>query len=178
MAIHEEYKGPAVLAGVMKEPEIGAVAAIGRNRALGKGNELLWRIPDDLKRFKELTLGHPLIFGRKTYDSIGRPLPGRTNIVVTRDPYWKQEGVVIATSIEDAIAKAKALDSEKIYIGGGAQIYAQALPYTTKLYLTLIDDEKEADTFFPEYESEFSQVTFEENREFEGINYRWIDLVR
>lgn len=162
---------------------ISVIAAIGRNRVLGKDNKLLWRIPDDLKRFKALTLGHPVIMGRKTFESIlaslGKPLPGRTNIVVTRDASWQHEGVIAASSIEDAIEKAKeATGGEEIFIGGGGQIYTEALPLVDKLYLTLIDDEKEGDSFFPPYESAFTKVIFEEERESEGLRYRWVDLER
>jgi dihydrofolate reductase len=160
------------------QPKICIVVAIGRNRELGKDNMLLWRIPDDLKRFKALTMGHPLIFGRKTFESIGKPLPGRTNIVVTRDPDWTHEGVVVARSLEEAIEKASALDAEEVHIGGGAQLYAQALPFVDRLYLTLIDDTKEADTFFPEYEKEFTKVVKEEQREYEGMRYSWIERER
>lgn len=162
---------------------IAAIAAIGRNRELGKGNELLWHIPDDLKRFKELSMGHPIILGRKTFESIvaiiGKPLPGRTNVVVTRDKSWKYDGVLTAKSVEDAIEKAKdAPGSEEIIIGGGAQIYEQALPHTDKLYLTIINDSKEADSFFPQYEKEFSDNTFEEQRDWNGLKYRWVNLER
>ena len=159
-----------------------AIAALGKNRVLGKGNELLWHISDDLKRFKELTMGHPVIMGRKTFNSIvkylGKPLPGRTNIVVSRSTHQGDTlitGVVRVASIEEAIEKGKELDSE-VYIIGGAQIYEAALPYTDKLLLTLIDDEKEGDVFFPEYESEFAKVVSDETRESEGLHYRWVDL--
>lgn len=166
----------------MKKPRICIVAAIGHdkrlNRVLGKDNNLLWRIPDDLKRFRTLTMGHPLIFGRKTFESIGKPLPGRTNIVVTRDANWTFPGVLVARSVEEAIEKAKKIDAEEIYIGGGAQIYEQALPYVDKLYLTIIDDEKEGDSFFPPYEQEFTKKTFEEPREWNGLSYTWIDVER
>src|SRR3989344_7744396 len=108
---------------MMKKPLITAVVAIGKNRELGKGGKLLWHIPDDLKRFKKLTLGHPIIMGRKTFESIvsyiGGPLPERTNIVVTRDAEWEHEGVVIVHSLKEGIEKAKALDSDEIHIGGG-----------------------------------------------------------
>ncbi len=167
----------------MKGPRVAAVVAIGKNRELGYEGKLLWHIPDDLKRFKELTLGHPIIMGRKTFESIlgytqGKPLPGRTNIVVTRDAGWKYEGVIVAPSLDEAIAKAKEMDTEEIHIGGGAQIYEQALPYIDKLYLTLVDDEKEADTFFPPYEKEFTKKVFEEAREWNGLKYTWVDLER
>ncbi len=163
--------------------EVAAIAAIGKNRELGKGNELLWHIPDYLKRFKELSMGHPIILGRKTFESIvamiGKPLPGRTNIVVTRDTKWKREGVVTATSIEDALEKAKlAPGGEKVIIGGGAEMYKLALPYTDTLHLTLIDDSKNADSFFPEFERNFTRVMREEKREWKGITYRWVDRRR
>jgi len=156
---------------------ISIIAAIGKNRELGKGGELVWRIPDDLKRFKTLTTGHPIIMGRKTFDSIGRVLPERTNIVITRDESWQHEGVVSASSIEDAIEKAKqSAGSDEIFIIGGGEIYKQSLPFADRLCLTLIDDTKDADAFFPEYENIFTKKTFEEKREFNGLQYSWIDL--
>ena len=165
---------------------ICAVVAIGKNRELGKDGKLLWHIPDDLKRFKELTLGHPIIMGRKTFESIlgytqGKPLPGRTNIVVTRDADWKYEGVIVVSSLEEGIGTAKQLAPEEIHIAGGAHIYEQALPYIDKLYLTLIDSDPPAggaDTFFPAYEKEFTKKVFEEAREWNRLKYRWVDLER
>jgi dihydrofolate reductase len=169
---------------------VAAVAAIGKNRVLGKENKLLWHIPDDLKRFKELTKGHPVIMGNKTYISIlsylGKPLPDRTTIVVTRNritaeekfhQYAFKDEVFFVSSIQEAIEKGKGLDSQ-VFIGGGAQIYEAALPYTDKLYLTLIDDEKEGDSFFPAYENEFTKVVHDEAREWNGLKYRWLDLQR
>lgn len=172
----------------MEKPIVAAVVAIGKNRELGKEGKLLWHIPDDLKRFKHLTLGHPIIMGRKTFESIvgytGGPLPERTNIVITRHPEQMIENVsqssdvVVVGSLEEGIEKAKQLDAEEIHIGGGAEIYKQALPFITKLYLTLIDDSKEADTFFPDYEKEFTKKVFEEQHEWNGLKYRWVDLER
>ena len=166
----------------MNKPRICAVVAIGRNRELGKSGKLLWHIPEDLKRFKRLSLGHPIIMGRKTFESIlgylGKPLPDRTNIVITHDPAWNYEGVLVAGSVEEAIEKARALDPKEIHIGGGAEIYKQALPYIDKLFLTLIEDEKEADSFFPPYEQEFTNKTFEEGHEWNGLKYKWVDLER
>jgi len=163
-------------------PKISIVAAIGRNREIGHGNELLWHIPADLKRFKQLTLGHPVILGRKTFESIvnylGHPLPGRTNIVVTRDGEYAFEGTVVVHSLEEAIEKAKEIDQTEIFIGGGANLWEQSLPLVTCLYLTLIDDEKEGDTFFPEYEKEFTKKIFEEAHEHEGLKYTWVTLER
>jgi dihydrofolate reductase len=163
---------------------IVAVVAIGRNRELGNQNELLWHIPDDLKRFKKLSRGHPIILGRKTFESIvqilGKPLPERTNIVVTRDENWNYEGVLTAPSIEAAIELSKKQPgAEEIHIGGGAQLYEQALPLIDKLYLTIIDaTAPDADAFFPEYEKEFTHKTFEEHREWNGLKYTWVDLER
>ncbi len=162
--------------------KIIAVVAIGKNRELGNEGKLLWHIPDDLKRFKALTRGHPIIMGRKTFDSIvgylGKPLPERKNIVVSRSYAYKHPDVIIAGSLDEAIEKAKALDSQEIHIGGGAEIYRQALPQIDKLCLTLVDDAKDADTFFPPYEDQFTKKTFEEAREWNGLKYRWVDLER
>lgn len=166
----------------MKKARICIVAAIGKKRELGKDNNLLWHIPDDLKRFKELTRGHPIIMGRKTFESIvgylGKALPERTNIVITRDAAWDYPGVVVCHSLDEAIEKATELDSEEIHIGGGAQIYEQVLPRVDKLYLTFIDDTKDADSFFPLYEKEFTKKVFDEEHEWEGVKYRWVDLER
>ena len=171
----------------MNKPRLVAVVAIGRNRELGKNNKLLWHIPDDLKRFKRLTAGHPIIMGRKTFESIvgyvGGPLSGRTNIVITRDPSkpgldsWPN--VEVAGSLEKAIEIAKQKPgAEAIHIGGGAELYQQALPIIDKLYLTLIDAEAPADSFFPPYEKDFTKELFEELHEWNGLKYRFVDLER
>lgn len=168
----------------MDKPRVSIVAAIGAGRSfnggLGKDGKLLWHIPDDLKRFKALTVGHPVIMGRKTFESIvamiSKPLPGRTNIVVTRDNAWQHDGVLVYHSFEDALQKARELDTEEVHIGGGAQLYEQALPYVDRLYLTLVEDEKEADTFFPAYEHIFTKKISEESQEFNGLRYRWVTL--
>ncbi len=161
---------------------ISAIAAIGAHRALGKENQLLWRIPDDLKRFRALTRGHPVVMGRKTFDSIvaalGKPLPDRSNIVITRDTAWRHEGVHVAHSVEEGIESGRRLDQEDVFIIGGAQVYEAALPHTDKLYLTLIEDEKEADAFFPPYEREFTRTVANETHDWQGITYHWIDLER
>jgi dihydrofolate reductase len=168
----------------MDQQKIVAVVAIGRNRELGVGNKLLWHIPDDLKRFKALTKGHPIIMGRKTFESIvgyvGGPLPDRTNIVVTRDSNYAFDGAIVAHSLEEAIEIAKkAPGAEEIHIGGGAELYKQALPVIDKLYLTLIDAEaSEADAFFPEYADQFTKKTFEESHEWNGLKYTWMNLTR
>ncbi len=168
------------------KPRVSIVVAIGRdkqhNRVIGKDNNLVWRIPDDLKRFKKITLGHPVIMGRRTFDSIvsvlGKPLPGRTNIVVTRDTTYSYPGAEVVHSLEDAVALASKLDSEEIFIGGGTEIYKQALPLVNRLYLTLIDDERDGDSYFPEYETDFTETLSSENREWNGLKYQWATLER
>lgn len=175
----------------MSGMKICAVVAIGRNREIGCGNKLVWRIPADVQRFRDLTKGHPLILGRKTFESIlqyrGSPLPDRTNIVITRHPermvdlvHRSSGNVVVAGSLQEALEAAKeSPGNEEIHIGGGAQLYEEALPVIDKLYLTLIDaEEPEADTFFPPYEHLFTRKVFEEEHEWNGIKYRYVDVER
>lgn len=162
----------------MSRPRISAIASLGRNRELGRSGKLLWKISDDLKRVKKLTMGHPLIMGRKTYESIGRPLPGRTNIIVTRNAAYDAPGCIVAPSLEDALACARARDDEEIFIFGGAEIYAQALPHMDRLYLTVIDaEDPEADTFFPDY-GDFTRVIEKEQRDHHGLAFEWVTLDR
>jgi dihydrofolate reductase len=156
------------------------VAAISREKhALGNQNGLLWHIPEDLKRFKEKTVGHPVIMGRKTFESIveilGKPLPNRKNIVVTRNSEYAYPGVAVVTSLEEAFEEAEKENPAEIHIGGGAELYKQALPHTDELYLTLVDDEPEADTFFPAFQDQFEVVTLHEKREHNGLAYQWVD---
>lgn len=162
---------------------VAIVVALSRNtRAIGNKNELLWHIPDDLKRFKEKTLGHPVIMGRKTFESIlkilGKPLPGRQNIVVTRNPNYAYEGVQIASSLEEALKAAHALETEEVHIGGGAELYAQALPFVDTLYVTYVDDNPEGDTFFPEFTHQFEVRQEHQTRNHDGLSYQWVDYTR
>lgn len=155
------------------------MAVAGKKRVIGKKGGLPWYIPEELKRFKEITMGHPIIMGRKTYESIGRVLPGRTNLVITHDPDFKAEGCIVAHNLDEALrlAQGKVGDNEVFIIGGG-QIYAQALPLAEKLYLTYIDKEIEGDVFFPDY-SELKKVTFESDwQEYEGIRYKFLTVER
>lgn len=161
----------------MSTPTISAIAAIGQNRELGKDNELIWRIPADLKRLKELTTGHPIIMGRKTYESIGRPLPNRTNIVITRNPNFTADGCTVVPSLDEALEVARAAETEEIFIFGGAAIYELAWPHIEKLYLTIIHDSKtEADAFFPEYTGAFTEIHRESTNTEEGLRYDWVTL--
>lgn len=127
---------------------LSAIVAMASNRVIGTHNQLPWRLPADLARFKRLTLGHTLVMGRKTYESIGRPLPGRTTIVVTRQWDYAPPGVKVAHSVDEALALAQGDD--EVFIAGGAELYAQTMDRLDRLYLTLIERELPGDTFFPE----------------------------
>lgn len=126
---------------------IAAIAAMSENRVIGRHNKLPWHLPADLKHFKTITMDKPILMGRKTYDSIGRALPGRCNIVITRDPSFQAPGCVVANSIECALEAASY--SEEIIIIGGALLYEHMLPRTQRIYMTIIHHEFEGDTFFP-----------------------------
>jgi dihydrofolate reductase len=167
----------------LPHPPIVIVAAVSRlNHGIGHSDGLLWHIPDDLKRFKKLTLGHPIIMGRRTFESIvgylGKPLPGRTNIVVTRDLDYSYDGAIVLHSLEEAIAYAEKENPAEIHIGGGAEIYRQALPLVSKLFITWIFDEKEADTFFPDFEKEFVVTDEHKIQTYNGLEYQWVDYER
>lgn len=124
------------------------VVAMGEKNGIGFENRLLWHLPKDLKHFKEITSGHPVIMGRKTYESIGKPLPNRTNIVVSRKTDWFEEGILIVGSIKEAVKFAKKID-EEIFIIGGGKIYEQTMEIADRLEVTLVKAELEADTYFP-----------------------------
>ena len=150
--------------------------------AIGKDNTLLWHLRDDLMRFKKLTIGHPCIMGRKTWESIPekfRPLPGRTNVILTRDKSYSAKGALVTDSIEDAIDKAKnAHGGDEIFIIGGAQIYKEAMPLADRLYVTEVDTDIDGDAFFPEYANLFTkEISREEGfDEKTGLKYAWVDL--
>jgi dihydrofolate reductase len=148
---------------------INVIVAVGKNNEIGGPDGLLWHLSSDLKRFKEITMGHPMIMGRKTFESIGRVLPGRTSLVISREASQRvseSEGLIWVESLEEALEKAKQLDDEVFVIGGG-QIYAQALPYADRIYLTkVLADFPQADVFFPEivgFEDFVPELTGEEN---------------
>ena len=127
---------------------ITIVVAMGLDNEIGADNQLLWHLPTDLKHFKEMTSEHPIIMGRKTYESIGKPLPNRTNIVVSRKQDWFEEGILIVGSVKEAVKFAKKID-EQVFILGGGNIYEQTLDLTDKLEVTLVKTQLKADTFFP-----------------------------
>jgi len=152
---------------------LSIIAAIGDNRELGKGNQLLWHIRQDLKRFKTLTTGHTVIMGRKTYESIGKPLPNRTNIVITKDTTFMAPGCIIAHSLDEAIHEST--DTETFIIGG-ASIYTQAIDKADKLYLTKVKGTYDADTFFPDF-FRFSTVVKEEKKQDDVYTYTFLELI-
>ncbi len=140
---------------------ITIIAAIAENNALGKDNQLIWHIPADLKRFKKVTSNHHVIMGRKTFESLGKPLPNRTNIIITRNPNYKAEGCVVVNSLQQAIEAAK--DDENPFILGGAEIYKQAIEIADKLDLTFVHHQFEADAFFPKIDTTIWKETSREN---------------
>jgi dihydrofolate reductase len=131
---------------------LSVIAARAKNGVIGDRDELPWKLSADLRRFRRMTTGHAIVMGRKTYDSLGRPLPDRTSIVLTRDPSYRPEGVLVASSLSQAIELAK--DDDEVFIIGGAEIYRQALPLAERLYLTEIDAEFTGDVFFPEWNAD------------------------
>ncbi len=140
--------------------KISLVVAMAKNRVIGRNNALPWRLSPDLKRFRRITMGHPIIMGRKTYQSIGRPLDGRKNIVITRNREFRPEGVSVAGSIDEALSLAK---DDEIMIIGGADIYAQTLGRADRIHLTLINEDFDGDAYFPELdESVWKETTRED----------------
>jgi len=129
--------------------KLSIIAAMDRNRLIGNNNQLPWHLPADLQFFKRTTLGKPILMGRKTFESIGRPLPGRRNIIISRNPAYQAEGCETALSVQEALELVK--DSEEIMLIGGASLYEQALPLAKRLYLTLIEAEFVGDSWFPNY---------------------------
>ena len=130
---------------------ISIIAAVGKNREIGLNNDLIWKISEDLQNFKKITMGKHLVLGRKTYQSIGKALVGRKVIVLTSDPYFKAPGCKVATSIDEAIFYAKQAGEDELMICGGAKVYKDFLPKADKMYLSRVDFEGEADTFFPDF---------------------------
>lgn len=185
---------------VIHNTRISAIAIISKNRGLGLENHLLFHIPGELPRLKKITMGHPIIMGRKTFESIGRVLPGRTNIIITRDKNFSVEGAVVVHTLEEALEKAKdairstnyelsktrmhsalflphTANEDEVFILGGGQIFKEALPLTDRLYLTVVEKEVPADVFFPDY-SEFGKVVEkEEHTEWEAP-YTFLTLER
>lgn len=136
---------------------VSSIVATAENNGIGKDNQLLWRLPADLKHFKDITTGHTVIMGRKTFDSVGKPLPNRRNIVVTRKTELEIPGAEVVNTIEAALALCD--DNEEVFIVGGAEIYKMAMPMTDKIYLTVVHGTFDADTFFPAIDPEIWKET-------------------
>lgn len=171
----------------MANVRISAIAAITDERGLGKDNHLLVHIPGELPRFKQITMGHPIIMGRKTFESIGRVLPNRANIIISRKNIYnslkadESNSVIVCQNLEQAIGEAiqaaKQTEVNEIFIIGGGQIFAEALPQIDRLYLTVIHKNFPADVFFPDY-SDFTKVIEKEENTSEGFSYTFLTLER
>ncbi len=153
----------------MTAKRVVMVAAVARNGVIGDRGGIPWHIPEDMRHFRETTRGHTVVMGRTTYEGIGRPLPHRTNVVVTRDPDWAAEGVLVAHSVEDALDLARRLDGD-IVIGGGTQVYAAAMPFATHQVLTEVDRSPEGDTHYPA----FDRAEWRQTRREDHDAYAWV----
>lgn len=129
--------------------KLSIIVAVAENGVIGHNNQLIWHLPEDLKMFKRLTSGHPIIMGRKTFESIGKPLPNRTSIIITKNPEFQIEGCITVHSLEEAIEAANEIEENEAFIIGGAEIYRLALPFADTIYLTEVHHSFEGDTFFP-----------------------------
>ena len=163
--------------------KISLIVAVSRNGAIGLNNQLPWYLPEDLKYFKSVTMGKPLIMGRKTFDSIGRPLPGRANIVLTRDPQWTSDGVEVVQSVEQALVAGEiaceAADVDEIMVIGGEQIYRMTIDLADRIYLTQVDTDVEGDAFFPNIDlNNWSQTSVKLPESIDKHPYQFLVLDR
>jgi dihydrofolate reductase len=158
----------------MNKPKISIISCVAKNRVIGKDNKLLFNLPEDLKHFKKITMGHPIIMGLNTFKSIGRPLPGRLNVILSPDSI-NIEGCTVVNSIEDAIQVASKEDGIEIFFIGGGMVYKSAIELADRLYLTVVDAEPEADTFFPDY-SDFNKIISEEMLETDKYKIKYVTL--
>lgn len=142
------------------KPVITLIAAMAENRVIGREGKMPWHIPEDLRRFREVTMGHPVIVGRRTFESIGQALPGRTMIVLTRQVHFRPAGCLVARDLDEALALAG--EAEQIFVAGGGTLYRQALPLAERVLLTLVPGGYEGDTSFPELPADFVEVAREE----------------
>lgn len=153
---------------------IAIIAAMSRNLVIGKNNQIPWHIPADFKRVKTLTTGNTIIMGRKTYDSIGKPLPNRTNIVLSRQSDFKADGVIVVPSLEEALSQSQGM----AFIFGGSALYQMTLDRADQLFLTLIDQDIEGDTFFPQWNREDWIITQQSQHQHDNLSYQFIDMKR
>ena len=161
---------------IMNVPIVSVIAAMARNRVIGINNTLPWRLPEDLAHFKALTLGHHIVMGRKTYESIGKPLPGRTTVIISRDPGYQVAGCITAHTLDAAIAACG--DDPEVFFVGGAELYAQVLPRADRLYLTEIQADYPGDAHFPKFdrglwrESERRENVLPDGLRYDFVTYR------
>lgn len=170
------------------KPHLSALVAMAQNRVIGKDNAIPWRLPADLRRFKALTMGHPIIMGRKTYESIGRPLSGRINIIVTRQSDYRVEGAIVVASLADALkscrcnskkAAMQADTDDEYFVIGGEDIFRTALPLCDRLYVTELLRSYEGDVYFPEFDrEEWREITREKHTDESGLEYHFVVLDR
>jgi len=161
----------------LSTPRISLIAALARNRVIGAGNRMPWHLPEDLRFFKATTLGHPVIMGRKTYASIGRALPGRRNVVVSRQANLQIDGVEIAHSLEAAVALCA--EATEVFVIGGGELYALALPLATRMVLTEIDTELAGDTYFPAWDpTQWKEVTRQLGPTDAALRFSFVDYCR
>ena len=156
---------------------ISIICAIAKDRGIGNKNKLLVHLPPDLKHFKNITSGHMVIMGQTTFESIGFPLPNRVNVIMTKDKDFEAKGCTIVYSMEEALEVAKNSGDDEAFFIGGASIYAQAIKYADKLYLTIMDKVWEADTFFPGYD-EFNLASESEEQEYEGLKFKYTEFTK
>lgn len=162
------------------KPRLSLIAALAANGTIGRDNGMPWHLPEDLKRFRALTMGHPIIMGRRTWDALGRPLPGRTSIVVSRQPGLVLDGAIAVTSLDEAIEVAATADGgDHTFVIGGAQLYALALPRVQRLLLTEIADSVGGDTVFPAFDrSQWVEMAREPAVSAGGLRYAFVDYAR
>lgn len=158
--------------------KISMIAAIGEgNRVLGKDNKLIWSIPEDIKFFRDATRGHTVIMGRKTFESMGKPLPQRMNIIISRNETFHPEGVILVYSLEDALKVAKSNEKQEIFIIGGGKTYKEGIKFADRLYLTIVHGKYDGDAFFPDY-SDFKKVVSKRESTGNGYEYTFLTLER
>lgn len=157
-------------------PQLSLIVAYARNRVIGRDNTLPWRLPSDLAHFKRTTLGKPIVMGRKTWESLGRPLPGRHNVVISRDPGYAAAGATVVTSLPDALAACN--DAEEIFVIGGEAIFALALPLADRLIATEIHEDVEGDTWFPPLPEGWREAAREPQPAENGLTFDFVTYVR
>ncbi len=150
--------------------KISLVVAAADNNGIGKDGQMPWHLPNDMKHFRNITWGMPVVMGRKTFESLGKPLKGRKNIVISRQPSWKAEGTVVVKSIEDAIFVAQETDANEVMVIGGGEIYRNLFDKASRIYLTRVEAEPESDTFFPSLDTGQWELVSQKNHEADEKN--------